>query len=200
MASFVAVPAQVLESYLQSLKFDRSTYGREVVYVRKSAYNPDVQIKVYTSIRVGQSQVRDAGRDAIRICVVFDNGRRSFGIGRFQPVMRVHSVRSVLDRLFERLQEAAKRAREWMAEEDRRNGVPRSEQEAFNQRQDDMAAKAAFARLEREQEEAAFMSDPDMRALAAEDADPCSEPPESGPVTFDQYADFSRATCPDGCC
>lgn len=191
MANFFAVPAEALEGYLQSLRFERSVYGQEVVYSRKSAYNPNVLIKVYTSIRVGQSSVRAAGTDAIRVCCVFDNGRRSFGIGKFPPVMRVASVDSVLKRLFERLQAAAARAKAWMAEEDRRNGVSSRDQAEWQARVEE---KAAYARFEAEQERRAFASDPDFRA----DTDPCSEPPESGNLAYEGYA--SRVSCPDGCC
>jgi hypothetical protein len=75
----------------------------EVVYIKRSTVDPSLMIKVYTSIRDGATAVRAAGRDAIRVCVVWDNGVRSFGVGKFDPVMRVHSVQSVLSRLDLRL-------------------------------------------------------------------------------------------------
>jgi len=114
MANFVAVPAEAIEEFLQSKKFVRSVQRNEVVYSRTSVRHPDVHIKVYTSVKQGQDQVRAAGKDAIRVCVVFDNGRKSFGVGKFPPVLRVHSVESVLGRLWQRLQQASTRGNEWI--------------------------------------------------------------------------------------
>jgi hypothetical protein len=152
MANFIAVPAQDLEAFLQKKGYSRTKQRDEVVYIKRSQVDPSLMIKVYTSIRDGATAVRAAGRDAIRCCVVWDNGSRSFGVGKFQPVMRVHSVQSVLDRLNIRLTEAVQRAKEWL-----------QEQADKRQREQDLRDKAAFAQREREQEEAAFMSDPDMR-------------------------------------
>jgi hypothetical protein len=117
MASFIAVPAEILESWLQERKFERTVQRNEVVYTRSSAKNANVKMKVYTSIRTGQMTVRAAGQDAIRVCVVFENSYKSFGIGRFPAVMRVHSVESVLKRLREKLVEAAARADEWIQQD-----------------------------------------------------------------------------------
>jgi hypothetical protein len=170
MANFVAVPAEKLEGFLQSEQFSRTVQGNEVVYVRKSARNPDVQLKVYTSIRVGQTSVRAAGKDAIRVCAVFDNGRKSFGVGKFSPVLRVASVESVLTRLKERLNEAKKRANEWIdknvAEMARRDALRRDDGVG------DIAWKNEYARREARQESEAMM-------LAEDFQDPCSEPPEA---------------------
>jgi len=160
---FVAVPADVLEKWLQDQKFERTVQFREVVYVRSSVKNPNVKMKVYTSIKDGQAQVRNAGKDAIRACVVFDNGARSFGIGKFQPVLRVTSVESVLSRLKERLMEAAKRANEWISQDEARS----AQRHAAHP---DIQAKNQFARREAYQESQAFLLDPDFQ-------DPCSEPP-----------------------
>jgi hypothetical protein len=117
MADFIAVPAKDLEDFLQQKGYSRTTQREEVVYVKRSQVNPSLMVKVYTSICDGSAAVRAAGRDAIRVCVVFDNGARSFGVGKFSPVMRVHSAQSVLERLNIRLREAALRAREWLAQQ-----------------------------------------------------------------------------------
>lgn len=155
MANFVPVPASDIESMLQGLRFERTVQYDEVVYVRRSARNPDVVMKVYTSIRRGDTLVRPSGKDAIRVCVVFDNGRKSFGIAKLPAVPRVHSVDSVLRRIRERLQDASKRAKEWMDESDVR-------QAAWQSR---VTEKAAFARRERSQEAEGFLSDPDYRSM-----------------------------------
>lgn len=151
MANFVAVPAADLENALQKKGYTRTTQREEIVYIKRSAVDPSLMIKVYTSISTrNTAAVRAAGRDAIRCCVVWDNGSRSFGVGKFQPVMRVHSVQSVLDRLNIRLAEAVQRAKEWL-----------QEQADKRQREEDLRQKSLFAQREREQEQAAFMSDPD---------------------------------------
>ena len=167
MADFIAVPAVDLENFLQNKKFERTKQRDEVVYIRRSTVDPNLMMKVYTSIKDGQTAVRAAGRDAIRVCVVWDNGQgRSFGVGKFPPVFRVHSVQSDLERLDLKLKEAAQRAKDWLAQE-------ASKREA----QEDARQKALFAQREREQERQAFASDPDMG----------SEPPEAG-VSFAEYA------------
>lgn len=160
--SFVPVPAATLEGFLRSLRFERTVRYNEVVYERRSARNPSVVMKVYTSIRQGDSLVRASGKDAIRVCVVFDDGVRSFGIGKFPPVPRVHSVDSVLRRLRERLVAASERGREWMDGDDAkaraRGQRPSWAEKALVER---LQEKADFAARERRQEAAAFLSDPD---------------------------------------
>ncbi len=197
MANFVEVPAQAIESHLAAKGFVRGVQREEVVYVRASQRNPDVKIKVYTSVRVGRPVVRGAGKDAVRVCVVFDNGRRSFGIGKFPSVPRVHSVESVLRRTDERIRAAKLRAVEWMRGQDAGSGPARPSPAGTDRFNEEWAAhKAEFSRLEAEQEELAFMSDPDTRAVLdaddrgtdlddrepphgfrEEDADPPSEQP-----------------------
>lgn len=164
MANYVAVPAEALEGFLQSQKFERTVQGNEVVYFRRSSKNPNVRLKVYTSVRVGQAQVRNSGKDSIKVCAVFDNDQgRSFGVGKFNPVFRVTSVESVLSRLKERLMEAAKRANEWISQDEARQAQRRESHP-------DIRAKNEFSRREARQESEAFLLDPDFQ-------DPCSEPP-----------------------
>jgi len=149
MADFIDVPAKDLEDFLQKHSFTRGKQGNEVVYVRRSTVDPNLMLKVYTSIRDGQVVARASGRDSIKVCVVWDDGRgKSFGVGRFPPVFRVTSVASVLERLDLKLKEAVLRAKEWLAEQAAK---------------EDKRQKELFAQREREQEKAAFMSDPDMQ-------------------------------------
>lgn len=140
MSQYFAVPASAIEDFLTDKKFERTVQRNEVVYSRKSSRNPNVILKVYTSIRIGASAVRGSGKDAIRACVIFDNGQRSFGIGKFPPVFRVTSTNSVLLRLDERLRQAAARGNEWI---------------------DNQAVRDA----ERAAEARGFLSDPDFQNL-----------------------------------
>ena len=149
MPHYVKVPAQAIEDFCKSKGFTRTTQRNEVVYVRASTRNPDVKIKVYTSIREGRAAARGNGKDSIKVCVVFDNGRKSFGIGKFPRVHRTGSTEAVLGRVLDRLKVAAARATEWIGQ----NGVWC----AWRQR---LADKDAFARQERAQEERAFAAGP----------------------------------------
>ncbi len=121
MANFVNVSASAIEGWLEARRFERTVQFHEVVYVRKSRDYPDVCIKVYTSVRVGRQQARDRGRDSIKVAVVYDNGRKSFGIGKFPHVNRVTSEQAVIARLEERVRAAAERGKEWI----RQQGGPR---------------------------------------------------------------------------
>lgn len=192
MAKFFNIDPRVIESYLAARGFTRGVQYREVVYVKRSTRNPDVQVKVYTSIRVGSAQVRGSGKDAIRVCVVFDDGRRSFGIGKFPPVLRVDSEASIISRIDERVRAAAKRATEWLDANCGPRPVPAPRPQA------DVDAEEAYmnkivADAERASEIRGFASDPDYRDFLKDVeleevrgevppdwlCDPCSEPPQS---------------------
>jgi hypothetical protein len=174
MANFVAVPTEAIKAFMEAKQFRHTVQRQEVVYVRTSKRNPNVHIKVYTSITVGRTAVRGAGKDAIRVCVVFDSKARApFGIGKFPPVLRVASVESVLERLGSRLQDAAKRANEWMDQNPTQAEMARRVVSAIDER---LEEKAEFARIEAEQEARAFMNDPDMKEYCGEEpGDDCPE-------------------------
>lgn len=158
MASYVAVPAETIEKFLQDLKFEKTQQGNEVVYFRRSSRNPDVRIKVYTSIRVGQVAVRNAGKDSIKVCAVFENARKSFAVApKLQPVFRVASVESVLERLKGRVKEAAELANKW---------IDKNEAE-FAARDAQRGGPPAWAKPRQSE---VVLLDPDFE-------DPCSEPP-----------------------
>jgi len=168
MADFIAVPAADLENFLQKKNFTPTRQRDEVVYIKRSTVDTNLMIKVYTSIRQGATAVRAAGKDAIRVCVVWDDGRgKSFGVGKFNPIFRVHSVQSVLERLDLRLKEAAQRARDWLQEQGAK---------------EDLRQKDLFAQQEREQEQAAFLAD-----MQRQTPEPASEPPQSE-LSFEDYA------------
>ncbi|KKL87777.1 hypothetical protein LCGC14_1931310 [marine sediment metagenome] len=84
MTTFVSVPAQAIEDFLKSKGFSRTLCRNEVVYVRLHASCADVMVKVYTSIRTGQGSARRRGKDSIKVCTVFDNGHRSFGMAQWR--------------------------------------------------------------------------------------------------------------------
>lgn len=110
MARFHAVSADAIEAFLNRAGFERTVVYHEVVYVRASQRDPNVWIKVYTSIRDGATLVRSKGSDAMRVCVVYDDGKKSFGVGRFPKVLRTTSDEAVIERLRQRLFQARARA------------------------------------------------------------------------------------------
>lgn len=158
MPHYVPVPAQDIEDFLSSKGFARTVQYREVVYVRAHEKNPEVKVKVYTSIRTGAVQARSCGADSIKICTVFEgrNGR-SFGIGKFPRVHRTGSPAAVLERTLERMKQAYRRGTEWISQQGTRDAM-----------RERLEEKAEFARREASQEAAGFYSDPDF--------EPCSEP------------------------
>lgn len=109
-----------LENFLKGLGFERTTQHREVVYVRRHHICPTLFVKIYTSIST-ENQVRERGSDAIRICSVFDNGEKSFGVGAFPRIYRKageHLTKEektslLFDRIRVRLREAYARCNEW---------------------------------------------------------------------------------------
>jgi hypothetical protein len=143
MTTFVSVPAQAIEDFLKSKGFTRTVQRCEVVYIRNHDRDPNVKIKVYTSIRIGAGSARQRGKDSIKICTVFDDGRRSFGIGKFPRVHRTGSTAAVLERTLERMRAAYARANQWLREQ----GV-----------QQDLFWKNEVAKREREQEAKAFLA------------------------------------------
>jgi hypothetical protein len=150
MTTFVSVPAKAIEDFCAARGFVRTVQRQEVVYVRRSRENPDVQIKVYTSVRVGGG-TRRCGEDSIKVCAVFDNGRKSFGICKLPRVHRTGSAEKVLTRVLSRIKDAAARANQWIAANG--GGASRAMRERLEE-------KAAFAEQERLQEEKAFLTGP----------------------------------------
>lgn len=116
MGNFIEVPAERIETFLAGKGFTRSVQRQEVVYSRVHQGDPNVKILVYTSIRIGRQSARGNGQDSIKVCTIFDNGSRSFGIGKFPHVFRVTSVESVLERMYEKMRAAYARGSEWIAQ------------------------------------------------------------------------------------
>jgi hypothetical protein len=104
MANFVAIPRAEIESHLTARGFIRAANsGNEVVYEINHKVEPRLVIKVYTSIRENAGTVRDAGDDAIRVCLVWRDGPKSCGLSKCTRVNRVSSSASTLGRLASRI-------------------------------------------------------------------------------------------------
>jgi len=103
---YVEVSRETIEGFLRSKHFERTVQATEVVYVFRHRRNPRVLVKVYTSLRDGARTVRGCGEDAIRVATVFDDGQRSFGVGKFPKILRTGSEQLILDRIYSRIREA----------------------------------------------------------------------------------------------
>ena len=182
MAEYIDVPAADIENYLQGKKFVRTVQGTEVVYIKRSTVDPGLMIKVYSSITDGQSSARSTGRDSIKVCCVFDDGVRSFGVGKFPPVFRVTSVQSVLERLDLKIKEAAVRARDWLAQQGKKAPSTPVPPPPSQMEMEDIRQKNRFAEKERLQEQAAFLADMERQVPSSEPPPPPKEP------TFVEYA------------
>ena len=116
---YVEIPTQVLEDFLKSKGFSRTTQRNEVVYERSHHEWSSVKVKVYTSIKDGRTVARRRGSDSIKVCAVYIpsafSKRKPFGIGKFPRVLRTGTQQAVLDRTYERMVAAYKRCNEWVA-------------------------------------------------------------------------------------
>lgn len=105
-ARYVVVSREAIEGFLRSKHFERTVQATEVVYVFHHLKNPSVLVKVYTSLQDGARTARGRGKDAIRVATVFDDGQRSFGVGKFPKILRTGSEQLILDRIYSRIREA----------------------------------------------------------------------------------------------
>lgn len=120
---YVEVSSEAFEKLLSDMSFSRTVANNEVVYARSYRDNKNLCIKVYTSISIDAFVARGCGEDAIRICAVWDNGQRSFGVGSFKRVYRTGSQDKVFTRVRERIEEATERCAEWLAEQVAKNST-----------------------------------------------------------------------------
>lgn len=119
---YVDVPAEKMIAFLQSKGFvpalNRSR--REVVYERSHARDPGYRVLVYTSIAQGNMTARKLGQDAIRVCAIYEDVGRSFGVAKLPRVFRTGSVDGVLERTYQRMREAYERCTKHLNETQRR--------------------------------------------------------------------------------
>jgi len=113
---YVEVDSMKFEKFLQEKGFvkNKTDFGKEVVYSFCHEYNPNIRVKVYTSITEGVKVARSIGSDAIRVVCIFDNGNRSFGIAKLPRVYRTGSQQKVEARTLERMREAYKLGSSWI--------------------------------------------------------------------------------------
>jgi len=116
---YIEIDSSQFETFLSDKGFVKSVQHHEVVFTRQHKNNPNIHIRVFTSIRAGQDQksqdtARARGTDAIRIAAFFDNGERSFGVYKGPRVYRTGSQEKVHERTLERMREAYQRCTDWI--------------------------------------------------------------------------------------
>jgi hypothetical protein len=119
MNRYIEVPADTMFTYLRDRKFEETTEGNEVVFVRRGEKCPAMVMKVYTSVAKGHAAARAKDADAIRVALVGElkgeyNGKPLRPKGFFsRKILRVNSVEGVLERIRDACCEAAEVARQY---------------------------------------------------------------------------------------
>ncbi len=109
-AGAVTVPADTIIAFLKSKGFTErdamKVRGNEIVYERAHKVDSRYKVLIYTSVRRGATVARGIGKDAIRVCAIFEQGSDSRGICKLPRVHRTGTVDGVLQRVLERAREA----------------------------------------------------------------------------------------------
>lgn len=109
---YIVIDSSKLFLFLESFGFSRSiTPNSEVVYSQAYVGNPNLVVKIYTSVSSGDTVARDIGEDAIRITAV--DTQISKGIYKGARVYRTGSQGKVHARIKERFHEAFQRCMEY---------------------------------------------------------------------------------------
>ncbi len=117
MATFVQLDANAFTTFLADKGFTRTQSNDEVVYWKRAECNPDLMIKVYTSISLDSARARACGSDAIRVCCIFFARGKDFGICKLPRCHRTTSLESIQERVLLRINEAEAKAKEWTERE-----------------------------------------------------------------------------------
>lgn len=119
MASFVPIKLSQIQDFLtgKAGKVERRVQGREVVLYVENPQEIDLRVEIFTSVTDGEEEVRQAGSDAIRVLAVYDDmcGKRFPLVqkGESTRVLRVGSVESILERIYEAAVDHMKRTILW---------------------------------------------------------------------------------------
>lgn len=123
--TYFEMDSKAFEDFLKSCGFTRTVQHNEVVYFRLHHKLPHLMVKIYTTISDNSQTSRSRGADAIRIVAVFDNGERSFGVGKFPRVYRraphdlsqADKQKLLHERTYNRMRDAYARCNEWLKEQ-----------------------------------------------------------------------------------
>lgn len=107
MGRYIELNAGEFFAFLEGCGFSRlPNVGSEVVFGRQHHKNPNTLVKVYTSIREGDTVGRAVGKDAIRVVAIGFNTTRSWGLWKGPRVYRTGSQEAVQARTLSRMREA----------------------------------------------------------------------------------------------
>lgn len=112
---FVDVPAAAIRERLALAGFRLIPAARgEEVYERTHDRSPEYSVKVYSSVKRGESGARECGADAIRVVAILtaSGSGKTYPIFKSARVYRTGSVDAVLDRMMGRAREAYARCNE----------------------------------------------------------------------------------------
>jgi hypothetical protein len=114
MSTFVSVPVASLDALLLTRNFTVETVGAERVYTRAGKLNPLLRIAVYSSATEGATLARGCGEDAIRVVLLGKVSQdREWCLRKTTRIHRTGTVEKVLDRVLDRVKEAANAAKEY---------------------------------------------------------------------------------------
>jgi hypothetical protein len=107
MSRYVEVPREVFEAAMTEAGFKEEGKRGQLMFVRRHHRNPELMVKIYSSIPRNASEARDCGEDSIVVCAVYEPPfpQRSRPLYR-QRVFRVTSPEGVMERTLERAREA----------------------------------------------------------------------------------------------
>jgi hypothetical protein len=116
MSTFIVVPASEIDAFLTSKHFRRSDDGRtERTYERVGKACSSLRIVVWSSV-AAEGDTRGCGEDAIRVgLMAVVEGARRWSLHKCKRIHRTGSVEKVLDRVLERILEAAEAAKSYGA-------------------------------------------------------------------------------------
>lgn len=106
---YVAVPREAFEAFFAEREFVAGEAYGELTFERQVSCQTagPVKVVVYTTVPAGGGRARPAGKDAIRVSVVFcDCHGRRHGVSSETKVLRTGTVEGVLERLLGRMREA----------------------------------------------------------------------------------------------
>ena len=110
MSNFVIISKEQFESYLPSgFELIEEPYSKEYIY-QASTDNPDVAVRIYSSVDIRTDVTRDYGTDAVRI--VFWNVEDNRPIGKGKRINRVEKKTSIGDRINSRIKVFLKEAKD----------------------------------------------------------------------------------------
>lgn len=110
---YIDIDADRFIAFLTSKGFSRTVQNRELVFVKQHERNPNLYVKVYSSISVNATLARGVGSDCIRVVAIHDGNGKSFGIWKATRTYRTGSQEAVEQRTYDRMRECYAALNRW---------------------------------------------------------------------------------------